>query len=143
MLMLPWAAWAPARVLQVPRLCGANILMLCLLQVPRLYNVYKEQGLIENFEQVKGMHVGLAGGWVGGEFGGCTIHGRVGLSVRCPSPLHPASAPRSHPRFCPPACCCAVLQLLSNIFTPLFEVTRDPNSHPQLHLFLKGVSPRC
>jgi hypothetical protein len=34
-----------------------------------------------------------------------------------------------------------VLQLLSNIFTPLFEVTRDPNSHPQLHLFLKGVSP--
>jgi hypothetical protein len=36
-----------------------------------------------------------------------------------------------------------VLQLLSNIFTPLFEVTRDPNSHPQLHLFLKGVSPRC
>lgn len=32
------------------------------------------------------------------------------------------------------------LQLLSNIFTPLFEVTRDPNSHPQLHLFLQGVS---
>lgn len=31
-------------------------------------------------------------------------------------------------------------QLLSNIFTPLFEVTRDPNSHPQLHLFLQGVS---
>ena len=57
------------------------------------------------------------------------------------------------PRFCttlsptllPPGLllCCAVLQLLSNIFTPLFEVTRDPNSHPQLHLFLKGVSPRC
>jgi hypothetical protein len=62
--MLPWAACAPARVLQVPRLCGANILMLCLLQVPRLYNVYKEQGLIENFEQVKGMQQGLAGGWV-------------------------------------------------------------------------------
>ncbi len=32
------------------------------------------------------------------------------------------------------------LQLLSNIFTPLFEVTRDPSSHPQLHLFLQGVS---
>lgn len=32
-------------------------------------------------------------------------------------------------------------QLLDNIFHPLFEVTRDPNSHPQLHLFLKNVSP--
>ncbi|EFN59016.1 hypothetical protein CHLNCDRAFT_137692 [Chlorella variabilis] len=52
-----------------------------MIQVPRLYNVYKEQGIIENFEQ-----------------------------------------------------------LLANIFTPLFEVTRDPNSHPQLHLFLRGVS---
>lgn len=52
------------------------------LQLPRLYNVYKEQGIIENFEQ-----------------------------------------------------------LLDNIFHPLFEVTRDPNSHPQLHLFLQNVSP--
>ena len=52
------------------------------MQLPRLYNVYKEQGIIENFEQ-----------------------------------------------------------LLDNIFHPLFEVTRDPNSHPQLHLFLKNVSP--
>lgn len=31
-------------------------------------------------------------------------------------------------------------QLLVNIFEPLFEVTKDPESHPQLHLFLKGVS---
>ncbi len=31
-------------------------------------------------------------------------------------------------------------QLLDNIFQPLFEVTKDPNSHPQLHLFLKNVS---
>jgi AMP deaminase len=53
---------------------------LWMIQVPRLYNIYKEQGIIENFEQ-----------------------------------------------------------LLDNIFTPLFEVTRDPNSHPQLHLFLQGV----
>lgn len=52
-----------------------------MIQIPRLYNLYKEQGIIENFEQ-----------------------------------------------------------LLSNIFTPLFEVTRNPNSHPQLHLFLLGVS---
>ena len=50
------------------------------LQIPRLYDIYKAQGIIENFEQ-----------------------------------------------------------LLDNIFTPLFEVTVDPASHPQLHLFLKQV----
>ncbi len=49
-------------------------------QIPRLYAVYKEQGIIETFEQ-----------------------------------------------------------MLDNIFTPLFEVTKDPNTHPQLHLFLKQV----
>ena len=53
----------------------------CAVQIPRLYDIYKAQGLIDNFEQ-----------------------------------------------------------LLDNIFTPLFEVTVDPNSHPQLHLFLKTVS---
>ncbi|CAB3403896.1 unnamed protein product [Caenorhabditis bovis] len=31
-------------------------------------------------------------------------------------------------------------ELLENIFTPLFEVTNDPKSHPDLHLFLKQVS---
>ena len=30
--------------------------------------------------------------------------------------------------------------VLDNVFIPLFEVTVDPNSHPQLHLFLKQVS---
>ncbi len=53
------------------------------LQVPRLYDIYKAQGIIENFEQ-----------------------------------------------------------LLDNIFTPLFEVTVDPASHPQLHLFLKQARPQ-
>jgi AMP deaminase len=52
----------------------------CHMQIPRLYAVYKEQGIIETFEQ-----------------------------------------------------------MLDNIFTPLFEVTKDPTSHPQLHLFLKQV----
>ena len=52
-----------------------------LIQIPRLYNVYKEQGLVDNFQQ-----------------------------------------------------------LLDNVFLPLFEVTADPNSHPQLHLFLRIVS---
>lgn len=49
--------------------------------MPRLYDIYKAQGIIENFEQ-----------------------------------------------------------LLENIFVPLFEVSVDPNSHPQLHLFLEAVS---
>ena len=53
------------------------------MQIPRLYAVYKEQGIIETFEQ-----------------------------------------------------------MLDNIFTPLFEVTKDPTSHPQLHLFLKQVGYR-
>lgn len=30
--------------------------------------------------------------------------------------------------------------ILDNVFIPLFEVTVDPNSHPQLHLFLMQVS---
>lgn len=54
------------------------------LQIPRLYDIYKAQGIIENFEQ-----------------------------------------------------------LLDNIFTPLFEVTVDPASHPQLHLFLKQARVCC
>jgi len=31
-------------------------------------------------------------------------------------------------------------EILSNVFTPLFEVTNDPASHPELHRFLKFVS---
>lgn len=68
--------------LQSALLCISNANCLCgMVQLPRLYNVYKEQGIIENFEQ-----------------------------------------------------------LLDNIFHPLFEVTKDPNTHPQLHLFLQNVS---
>ena len=48
-----------------------------LVQVPRLYNVYRDQGIIESFEA-----------------------------------------------------------MLENIFLPLFEATVDPESHPQLHVFL-------
>ena len=50
------------------------------VQIPRLYNVYKEQGLVENF-----------------------------------------------------------LQMIENIFLPLFQATADPESHPQLHIFLQQV----
>ncbi|RAL52152.1 hypothetical protein DM860_017289 [Cuscuta australis] len=51
-----------------------------LIQLPRLYNVYKEMGIVTSFQNI-----------------------------------------------------------LDNIFLPLFEVTVDPDSHPQLHLFLKKV----
>ena len=72
--------------------------------------------------------VGLHAGWHGG--------------LRCRLVLPPCwhcMELRRHPTPGPPAS--RLPQLLANIFTPLFEVTRDPNSHPQLHLFLRGVSP--
>ncbi|QRV92490.1 AMP deaminase [Ceratobasidium sp. AG-Ba] len=30
-------------------------------------------------------------------------------------------------------------QLLTNVFSPLFEVTKDPSKHPELHIFLQRV----
>ncbi|KAL7942705.1 hypothetical protein V8C42DRAFT_347713 [Trichoderma barbatum] len=51
-----------------------------LIQIPRLYDVYKDNGLMESFEQV-----------------------------------------------------------ITNVFQPLFEVTKDPSSHPKLHIFLQRV----
>lgn len=54
------------------------------MQIPRLYNVYKAQGLLDSFEQ-----------------------------------------------------------MIENIFLPLFEVTADPVSHPQLHIFLQQARPAC
>jgi len=51
-----------------------------LIQIPRLYDVYKASGLMDTFEQV-----------------------------------------------------------VKNVFEPLFEVSRDPSSHPKLHIFLQRV----
>lgn len=51
-----------------------------LIQIPRLYDVYKATGLMDNYEQV-----------------------------------------------------------VVNVFKPLFEVTKDPSSHPKLHIFLQRV----
>ncbi len=51
-----------------------------LIQIPRLFDVYKASGLMSNFEQV-----------------------------------------------------------IVNVFQPLFEVTKDPTSHPKLHVFLQRV----
>ena len=62
--------------------CSRRSQLYIAMQVPRLYDIYKHQGIIENFEQ-----------------------------------------------------------LLENIFMPLFEVTVNPESHPQLHQFLATVGP--
>lgn len=51
-----------------------------LIQIPRLYDVFKSTGLMDNFEQI-----------------------------------------------------------VTNVFKPLFEVTKDPNSHPKLFVFLQRV----
>ncbi|RKP38354.1 hypothetical protein BJ085DRAFT_18606, partial [Dimargaris cristalligena] len=51
-----------------------------LIQVPRLYSIYRKSGTVDNFED-----------------------------------------------------------MLRNIFQPLFEVTKDPSSHPKLHIFLQRV----
>ncbi|KAK6340915.1 AMP deaminase [Orbilia brochopaga] len=51
-----------------------------LIQIPRLYNIYKAENLVQTFEEV-----------------------------------------------------------VKNIFKPLFEVTKDPKSHPKLHVFLQRV----
>ncbi|RUS35612.1 hypothetical protein BC938DRAFT_482163 [Jimgerdemannia flammicorona] len=51
-----------------------------LIQVPRLYDLYKSTGIVKNFEEV-----------------------------------------------------------IKNIFEPIFEVTRDPTTHPELHIFLQRV----
>ncbi|TIB93525.1 AMP deaminase [Wallemia mellicola] len=51
-----------------------------LIQVPRLYHIYKNAGIADNFEEI-----------------------------------------------------------VKNIFKPLFEVTKDPKSHPELHIFLQRV----
>lgn len=51
-----------------------------LIQIPRLYNIYKKGGLVQNFKDI-----------------------------------------------------------IDNIFKPLFEVTKNPQSHPKLHVFLERV----
>jgi len=63
-----------------------------LIQVPRLYEVFKAGGLVNNFEDV----------------------------VR--SKLH-----------------ASYLADVKDVFQPLFEVTKDPSSHPELHVFLQRV----
>lgn len=86
-------------------LYSANVVWL--IQLPRLYGVYKEAGTLDNFQARA-----LRWGWLGGD-------GREGERE---ATSHP------HPR---------PQDMLDNVFLPLFEVTVDPSSHPQLHAFLQ------
>ena len=71
-----------------------------LIQVPRLYDVYKASGSIETFEDI-----------VKSEF-----PRRLLFSL---PPFQPCN--------------------FADVFRPLFEVTKDPSSHPELHVFLQRV----
>jgi hypothetical protein len=72
-----------------------------LIQIPRLYDVFKKTGGVQSFEEV--------------------------IRSRSLSSLTPFRIP-SHPRFA-----------FLDIFEPLFEVTQDPSTHPELHVFLQRV----
>ena len=73
-----------------------------LIQIPRLYEVFKASGTVESFGDVVqsrlASHITLM----------------KGCSLTCAS-------------------------VTSDIFQPLFEVTKDPRTHPELHVFLQRV----
>eukprot|EP01116_Phalansterium_solitarium_P007576 TRINITY_DN2031_c0_g2_i3.p1 TRINITY_DN2031_c0_g2~~TRINITY_DN2031_c0_g2_i3.p1 ORF type:complete len:916 (-),score=369.95 TRINITY_DN2031_c0_g2_i3:827-3574(-) len=60
--------------------------------------------------------------------------------LHCPNVRWMVQIPRLYGDFKELGMVSSFAQLLSNIFTPLFEVTKDPSSHPKLHLFLQQVS---
>ena len=68
-----------------------------LIQIPRLYGVYKENGSIHNFEDI----------------------------VRSMFFFYHDESSR--------------INVWEDVFKPLFEVTKDPSSHPKLHVFLQRV----
>ena len=69
-----------------------------LVQLPRLYNAYKENGIVNTFEDI-------------------VISEKSSSLAPFFSFLYP----------------------ISDVFKPLFEVTKDPTSHPELHVFLQRV----
>lgn len=77
-----------------------------LIQIPRLYEVFKASGTVESFGDV------VTSEWY----------------ALCPDV---AVSPRWS----------MTLSLIStkDIFQPLFEVTKDPRTHPELHVFLQRV----
>jgi AMP deaminase len=70
-----------------------------LIQVPRLYSVYKQNGSINTFEDI--------------------VKSEISCELQQYPPSHPCVA--------------------TDVFHPLFEVTKDPSSHPELHVFLQRV----
>ena len=68
-----------------------------LIQIPRLYDVYKQSGTIDTFEDI----------------------------IRSKASLFSLKTLTSF--------------IQPDVFKPLFEVTKDPSSHPELHEFLKRV----
>lgn len=70
-----------------------------LIQVPRLYDVYKANGSVKTFEDI------------------------VRSEIMLFSQFHILISWIS----------------LSDVFQPLFEVTKDPSSHPELHIFLQRI----
>jgi AMP deaminase len=71
-----------------------------LIQIPRLYDVFKKSGNVNDFEEVVRS----------------ALLPLLPLFLCSPPPLN-----------------------LADIFQPLFEVTADPTSHPELHVFLQRV----
>jgi AMP deaminase len=68
-----------------------------LIQIPRLYDVYKQNNNIKTFEDI--------------------VRSMPNLTLSLPF----------------------VNVIFPDVFNPLFEVTKDPSSHPELHEFLKRV----
>ena len=77
-----------------------------LVQVPRLYNVYKSTNIVKTFDDI----------------------------IKSNSP----SLPTARLFYCSLNSFCRVFTN-SDVFQPLFEVTKDPSSHPKLHIFLQRV----
>lgn len=71
-----------------------------LIQIPRLYEVYHQNGQVTSFEDI----IKSGCSWLDWALLGCWM-----------------------------------LNNYSDIFGPLFEVTKDPSSHPELHVFLQRV----
>jgi AMP deaminase len=73
-----------------------------LIQIPRLYDVFKKSGTINSFEDI------------------------IRSEDLAPSILSFSLEKR-------------LIWGLVDVFHPLFEVTKDPRSHPELHVFLQRV----
>lgn len=69
-----------------------------LIQIPRLYDIYKANGSIKTFQDI------ITSAW----FSRTTVYSLTET-------------------------------ITQDVFVPLFEVTKDPTTHPELHVFLQRV----